>query len=73
MDNVAEVDAYAVVHLTFYRNAGIALGHHFLDGNCALDCVHNTGELRKDAVTGSVDDVSAVLGDHRKYDCLVSL
>src|SRR5215510_12000819 len=61
MDNVAEIDAYAVAHLTFCRNAGIALGHHFLDGNRALDRVHDTGELSKDAIAGGVDDVSACL------------
>src|SRR5262245_31297896 len=72
VDNVAEVDAYAVAHLTFYWNAGIALRHNFLDGNRALDRVHDTGELSKDAIAGGVDDVSTMFGYHRKYHCLVS-
>jgi hypothetical protein len=59
VDNVAEVDAYAVAHLTFRRNAGIALGHHFREGNRALDCIHNTGELGKDAIAACPKTLNA--------------
>jgi hypothetical protein len=53
VDNIAEVDANAVAHLTLWENARIALGHHYLEGNRALDCVDDTGKLRQDAVTSA--------------------
>jgi len=50
--NVPGSDAYAVAHLALCRNAGIALGHHFLEDNRALDCIYATGKLRKNAIAG---------------------
>jgi len=53
--NVPGSDAYAVAHLAFCRNAGMALGHHFLEDNRALDCIYATGKLRKNAIAGGAD------------------
>src|SRR5262245_23607151 len=72
VDDVARIYPHAIAHLTFCRNAGIALSHHLLEGNRALDCVHNAGELSKDdAIASSANDAAKVLGDHRRNDCLV--
>jgi hypothetical protein len=65
------MNAYAVALLTFRRNDGIALGHHFLEDNLALDCMHDTGKICKDTLAGSVDDVFSELGDHRQDHRLV--
>ena len=73
VDDIAEVDADAELHPTICFDGGVALGHRLLDGDRALDRVHDAGELGEDAVAGRVDDAAAVLGDHRQHDRLMRL
>ena len=73
MDDITKVDTDAKLHAAIWFNGGIALSHRSLDGKRALDCVHDAGELCKDAVAGGVDNAPAVLADHWQDDRLVSL
>ena len=51
-DDVAEIDADAELHAARRLDRGVALGHRPLDGDRALDRVHDAGELGEDAVAG---------------------
>src|SRR5215831_6389768 len=55
MDHVAEVNANRELHASD-RDVGIPHSDSFLNGDSALDCVHDTRALRQEAITSRVDD-----------------
>jgi hypothetical protein len=50
MDHVAEVNANRELHASD-RDVGIPHSDSFLNGDSALDCVHDTRALRQEAIT----------------------
>jgi hypothetical protein len=73
VDDIAEVDADAEPHVAIRFDRSVAVSHGLLDGDRTLDSVHNAAELGEDAVSGRVDDATAMLRDHWKQDRLVPL
>ena len=55
------VDANPELHTTRLSDLGVALCHGLLDGDRALDGVHDAIELSEDAVAGRVYDATAML------------
>src|SRR5262252_10020058 len=55
-NNVAEVDADTKTHAALRFDRCIALGHGLLDGERALNRLHDTCELGENPVSGGVDD-----------------
>src|SRR6516162_3748642 len=51
----------------------VALRHGLLDGDRALDGVHDAAELGEDSVACRVDDAATVFPNHREDDCLVRI
>ena len=62
-DDVADMNADAEFDPEFLRNTGVLFGHAALDLDGTASCVHGAGELDQHAVSGGLDDVSAMLGD----------
>jgi hypothetical protein len=62
-DDVADVDADAVVDPPVFRLGRLARGHTVLDRDRALDGIDRAGELDEGAVAGELDDAPVVLGD----------
>ena len=73
IDDVAEIDADTELHALLGLDAGVALAHGALNGDRALDRVHDAGKLGQDAVTRRVDDPAVEIGDHRQDHGLVAL
>src|SRR5262249_1729576 len=72
VSHVAEVEPDPGLHGACGLDPGIGFGHNPLDGERALDCVHDALELSQDAIAGGVDDAPAALSDHWEEDGLVS-
>src|SRR5262245_758108 len=62
---VGRVDADPEPHSARLINVGVALRHGLLDGDRALDGVHDAAELGED------NDTATVVSNHREDDCLV--
>src|SRR5215467_9357462 len=72
-DNIAKVDADTKMHAALRFDRCIALGHGLLDGERALNRLHDTCELGEYPISGGVDDAPLELSDHRKHHSLVTL
>ena len=62
-DDVADVNADAEFDPKFLRHTGVPLGHAALDLDGTAGSVHGACELGQHAVSGGLDDVSAMFGD----------
>ena len=62
-DDVADVDADAVLDLLFRRHAGIALGHAALHVHRAANRIDDASELQQQAVAGGLDHATGVFAD----------
>jgi hypothetical protein len=63
--HVADVDADAPFHSAFGRGPGIPICRQPLQPQGALDGADHRAELDQHAVSGGLDDPSAMLGDQR--------
>ncbi len=65
LDDVADMDADAVLYALLGRQAGVALGHAELHFDCAAHRVDHAAELNEDSIAGALDDPPAMHGDGR--------
>src|SRR5262249_8459377 len=68
---VGRVDADPEPHSARLINVGVSLRHGLLDGDRALDGVHDAAELGEDSVACRVNDTATMVSSHREEDCLV--
>jgi hypothetical protein len=73
MDDIAEIHADPELHAPIRVNARVPLSHGLLDGHCAFDGNYDAPELRKDTVTGRVDDPTSMISDHGQDNRLMRL
>jgi hypothetical protein len=63
-DDIAEINAGAILDAAFLRKAGFRLRDRALNAHCAVECINHTGKLHQQGITGRLDDAASTFSQN---------